>query len=310
MTAELITSLEEFIGVLRSPATKKCYAYGIHRVLEDPDDFVKSARVDPRAAEEKLISFILSSSESMSAGSIATYLVAVHSFLNFQGVNLNWARIFKFVPLVKRISDDRAPTVDEVRRALGFADPRERAVVLMMASSGMRVGAFDWLRVGDVIFLPNGMTRLEVYRGEPEEYVTFASREATSALQEYLQSRQDSCEHIFPDSPLIRNKWDDNTFLKAAFGKPKSVSSAAIADLLWRLWLKAGVRSKGIRGEFKYAHGLRKFFKTNSVVCAQHGDQDIEVMMGHLQHYYKPTLEHLQDQYAISEPYLTIRPQN
>jgi len=306
----LITSLAEFIGVLRSPATKKNYAYGIYRVLEEPDGFVKSARVDPGTAEEKLISFVASSSKSMSAGSIATYLVAVHSFLDFQGVHLNWARIFKFVPLVKRISADRAPTIDEVRRALGNADTREKAVLVMLVSSGMRVGAFDWLRVGDVTFLPNGMARLKVYRGEPEEYVTFASREATLALREYLQSRQDAGEHMFPDSPLIRNKWDNETFLKAAFGKPKPVTSAAIANMLWRLWLKAGVRSKGVRADFKYAHGLRKFFKTNSMVCAQHGDQDIEVMMGHLQHYYKPSLEHLQDQYLISEPYLTIGPEN
>ncbi len=63
---------------------------------------------------------------------------------------------------------------------------------------------------------------------------------------------------------------------------------------------------------FKSAHGFRKWFKTNfpAAACQQHGELDVEILMGHFLNYYMPTPEHLGEVYrralgalAIDEKY-------
>ena len=43
-------------------------------------------------------------------------------------------------PRVRRYVDDRSPTIDEIRKILEYPDRRLKAIVTIMASSGIRVG--------------------------------------------------------------------------------------------------------------------------------------------------------------------------
>jgi integrase len=76
----------------------------------------------------------------VSVNSIKFYLTGVKSFLEFNEITLPWKKIAKFYP------DDvtnsyRSYTKDEIKKLLSVADPRDRCIILLMASSGIRVGA-------------------------------------------------------------------------------------------------------------------------------------------------------------------------
>ena len=68
----------------------------------------------------------------------------------------------------------------------------------MMASSGIRVGAWDYLQWGHIRPLEGDgeviAAKMIVYAGEDEEYFTFISPEALRALQEWICYRQDGGE--------------------------------------------------------------------------------------------------------------------
>jgi hypothetical protein len=60
-------------------------------------------------------------------------------------LTLNWKRISKGLPRVKNSSNDRAPTLEEIRKLIEYPDRRIKPIVYPMASGGFRLGAWDYL---------------------------------------------------------------------------------------------------------------------------------------------------------------------
>lgn len=109
--------------------------------------------------------------------------------------------------------------------------------MLLATSGGFRVGAFDHLKWGDVKTIVKNSevvaAKLTIYRGEPEEYITFITPEAYNCLLEYKARRMATAEVITKDSPLIRDAWDSNKYRKYKRqnpSDPKPLSSKAIAN--------------------------------------------------------------------------------
>lgn len=299
----------EFLGLLRCEATRRSYGYGVRWLVGDPDTFLELVKKDRRGAEDFLIHSVVDRRDGVSGSSLRNGLMALKSFLNFYEVGLNWRRVFSVVPAPRRVALDRAPTLEEVRRLLTVCDLRMRVVVLMLLSSGMRAGGFDGLKVGDVKFLESGVGRLRVYGGSNEEYWTFVTPECCNMLKEYFEARCRAGEELSAKSPLLRDKWCyENRSHKMDPAIVKPFISKAISNRLNVLWVKAGVRlfssGKYVRGEFQQVHGFRKYFKTQAEHVLRR--DDVEVLMGHLLNYYKPSLEHLEEEYVKALPYLTV----
>ena len=55
------------------------------------------------------------------------------------------------LPRAKRFADDRPPTVEEIRRIVEYPDRRIKPVVYMMASTGIRVDAWGYLKHRHII---------------------------------------------------------------------------------------------------------------------------------------------------------------
>jgi hypothetical protein len=65
-------------------------------------------------------------------------------------IGLSWKKIAKGVPRARSASTDRAPTIEEIRTILNYPDRQIKPIVLTMISSVIRLGAWDYLRWGNV----------------------------------------------------------------------------------------------------------------------------------------------------------------
>jgi len=179
-------------------------------------------------------------------------------------------------------------------------------------SSGIRLGAILALRWRDLEPLEKdgkiAAAKLTVYRGEPEEYITFVTPECYEAVLEYRRRREAIGESVGPDSPLIRDAWDNNRYRrnrKEDPRVPRPLTAKAIANEMGLFLKKIGLRGEGQeRYEFKQVHGFRKFFKTNAERAMK--TLDVEKLMGHAENYYKPPLDYLLDEYLKAVPHLTV----
>ena len=59
---------------------------------------------------------------------------------------LNWKKISRGLPAGRRAANDRAPTIEEVKKLVEYPDRRIKPIVYTMASSGIRIGAWDYLQ--------------------------------------------------------------------------------------------------------------------------------------------------------------------
>ena len=88
----------------------------------------------------------------------------------------NWKKINRGMPRVRQAANDRAPTLEELRRLIEYLDRRIKPIVYTMISSGIRIGAWDYLRWKHVKPIANDKTeiivcaKLTVYAGDREEY--------------------------------------------------------------------------------------------------------------------------------------------
>jgi hypothetical protein len=292
----------DFLAGLKSRETARNYHYGIKWVLgTNPDNFIQIARRNKRKAEDILTAFIRAKRGTVAADTLVNPIRAVKSFTDYSEVNnINWKLIFRELPRAKKIANDRRPRIEEIRAFLRHADLRMQTAILMQLSGGWRVGAWDWLRMRDITFQDNGIARVVIYRGEPEEYVTYISTEAVDKLREYIAFRERTGEKIGPDSPVLRDE--------GAAVKPMSAKN--VRNTMGRIWIKAGIRSPTGSGgrrrqEFQQSHGLRKYFSTQAARGITQ-PLAIEALKGRANSYFKQYVEELEEEYLKAHPHLLI----
>jgi hypothetical protein len=65
-------------------------------------------------------------------------------------VRLDWKIIRRGVPTGNKAANDRAPTLEELQKLVEYPDPRIKSLVYVMVSSGIRLGAWDFLKWGHI----------------------------------------------------------------------------------------------------------------------------------------------------------------
>jgi len=194
-------------------------------------------------------------------------------------------------PLVRR----DLITKEEIIRILNFADLRERAIITLLASSGLRVSAAASLKLRnfrDNIWdesLPCYAIEIqEEISKEGEPYVTFCSWECAEYIRELLRKREDEGEKLTPDSPLFITRYH------------KQISASRIQNIFRRLCEEAGIDTRPVTTPGRHpipakgnkivyrrgvihnirVHSLRKFFRTTLQVSGV--DRLVaESLMGH-----------------------------
>lgn len=79
-------------------------------------------------------------------------IAAIIYFLENKDIEPNKRKIRRYLPPDEGSTkyDDRTYTLDEIQKLLSVCDLRTRVMVLLLASSGMRIGALHSLRIGDL----------------------------------------------------------------------------------------------------------------------------------------------------------------
>lgn len=93
------------------------------------------------------------------------------------------------LPIERKFADDRAPTLEEINRIIEYPDRTIRPIVYVTVSSGIRLGAWDYLRWGHVkpVQRENGVivaARLTVYGAEDDDYSSYITSEAYNSLKQ------------------------------------------------------------------------------------------------------------------------------
>ena len=103
-----------------------------------------------KALESELMRYIIFQEErikkkEISSGTLRNYIKAIKLFFTMNEILVNWDKIKMGMPTVNQTSEDRIPEISEIKTLFDYPDIRVKPIVLTMLSSGIRVGAWDWL---------------------------------------------------------------------------------------------------------------------------------------------------------------------
>ena len=197
-----------YLFALKSPLTRKKYQNRMGKFF----DFVG---MDGKTIEEKSLSFVRKSEEEgnqwvfnsvlkfmlyqidrvnkkeIVGSTVQNYVKSIRLFCEMADINIQWKKITRGLPKGKGYADDRIPTDAEIQQLLGYPDRRIKAIVYTMTLSGIRLGAWDYLKWGDIRPIEKDCkgivaAKMIVYSVEDEEYCTFISRDAFFSLKQWI----------------------------------------------------------------------------------------------------------------------------
>lgn len=253
--------------------------------------------------------------KGLSLNSIRLNLNAIYHFYEMNDIISNKKKINivkgEFIKSV-----DRAYTHDEIKKILDVSDLRMKSIILLMASSGMRIGAIPLLRLKNIKKI-DSIYKITVYEGSNEQYITFCTPECASFLDAYLKFRSQNGENLHKDSFLIRDQFDI-TDIEQIRNRSKGITLNTIKVLVNTILIKSGVKTvngtqKYIKKEVSKSHGFRKFF-TTQVVNSEVNPEIREMLLGHkiglASCYYRPTEDKVLNEYLKAVGLLTVNEEN
>jgi len=207
------SAFRNFMVSLRSDSTRESYSFYFYRFLKFNPKYTSLTldeilKVRPKELEKDIIETIIKMKEEECLSSSSTNLLA-SSLIHFFSINdvlLNRKKISKFVGELQNKFEYRSYTHEEISKLLSILDERGKAAVLLMASTGMRVGGLAEIRLKHIQrcyiddFKENYVYKIIVYGSSSRhKYTTFCSPEAAKALDEYLNMRKRYNENLKQD---------------------------------------------------------------------------------------------------------------
>jgi integrase len=292
-------SYQRFLDSLSNTQTKikydielKCY---LRYLNTDANSLITSEMIDSpaavRRAEDQIIEYLkyLANTDKLSPASINVRLAAILYFYTINRVNIDRRYVSRFKPAKKKVrTGDLAYTHEQINTMIGKAITRDKMIVLLMASTGMRIGALAPLTIGslhkiDVKEYSSHIYKIIVYECEPEQYYTFTTFECAAAIDDYLKEREHFGELLNPDAPLIRGEYNHSIAERAQ--KPEFPTTKGIQRLMDRLLIGSRLtvsspkKDRHLHKVMK-SHGIRKFTITQ-MKLAKMDFSDREYLVNH-----------------------------
>jgi integrase len=230
-------------------------------------------------------------------GTVNNFIAPIMYFLVNNDIELNKRKVRRYFPSDESVREDRPYTIEEIRQIYSVCDLRSKAIILLMISSGIRIGAIHTMQIGDLAEIHRGNHRLykvTVYARTRDKYYSFSTPESYEAIQDYLDYRKRCHEELKDKSPLFRKHFNKND--PFTINVPHFLSEAAVMRLIDEALKKAGVKTS----EAMRSHAFRKGFKS---ICEQSGMKsiNIEMLMGHSigvsGHYCRPAESDILEDY-------------
>jgi integrase len=304
-----------FVNSINSDVTRKNYEYCLSRFLKycnlDLDSLLKLSQQE---LSNLIIKYLVS--QKISSQYKNVIMATIKHACEMNDVILNWKKLKKFIKSEKTDNEingkDRGYTHEEIQKILDFSDQRLKTAFLVLASSGIRIGALQSIRIGDLEKIDN-LYKITVYRGDREEYITFCTPECAKEIDTYLDFRERRGEKITQDSYLLVRKFSLKTKVKG-----KEFRGRALWAILEDCISNCGLREIDHVNPFKrkqvpLLHGLRKFM-TKQLVDSKLNPEIREMLLGHkiglTGCYYRPTPQEMYEEYEKAIDNLTIDPAN
>lgn len=320
----------DFINSISSEHTKKSYNQNLARFMKFCNVAIldNELKIDMEKSAEQLLKIDIEISmkdyivslrqDKISYATIHVLLAPIYHFCEMSDIVIRKSKIKKYMGEKKKVVNDRSYTHEEIARLLNVADIRIKAIILLMASAGVRVGSIPLLQLKH--FKKFEYTyKITVYEYSTDvEYFTFCTPECAKAIDNYLEYRKRNGEILTPDSYLIRKLFDIND-LEQIKNHSEPIKIDTLRTLINVTTIKAGLRQtnhilkRRERKEVALTHSFRKFFTTE---CSKAKvDREIrEMLLGHKlgipDAYLRYTDEDMFQEYQKAINNLTINEEN
>jgi integrase len=279
---------------------------------------------DHRLIQSNIIEYLVSL-QQISHGTRYLYAAVIRHFYDINDILLNWKKINAFLGQNNKVVNDRAYIKQEIATLLEKSNERMKVVVLLLATTGMRIGAIPPLKIRNLKKVEEyGLYQITVYEKAKEQYTTFCTPECTKNIDSYLECRRRYGETISPNTPLIRDEFDRNDILHIK--RPRHISVKTLTRLLDNLLVASGIRKREPllegqqtplirRKDAMLTHAFRKYVNT-AMIRADLKSLNKELLLGHKStiglenSYYRPDDSELLQDYLKAVDLLTISEEN
>jgi integrase len=308
-----------FINSLDAQHTRESYRFCLQKFLSyNSIDLLSFLKLPQQDITNLVIRYLVD--RKISRGYKKLVTSSIKHACEINDIVLNWKKIKKFIGSEKTGNEtngrDRGYTHEEIKKILDFVDQRIKTAILILTSTGMRIGALRSVRVGDLEKVKDIYKK--VYSGDvEEEYITFCTPECAKEIDTYLDFTKRHGEIISEDSFLFVKKF--NIDLKGPT-KGKQFTGRSLHSIL-----EENIRNSGLRkvnpdnNRFKrqtvpILHGFRKFFSSQLVEA----DLKTELrwlleghnLKGNDSNYVRVSEKRLQQEYEKAINHLTINEEN
>jgi len=250
-----------FENAIKSDATRKLYVYYLNR-------FLKWAKLPHAGAllqlkdshlQELLEDYVIDLRKRISPNSIPPIFAGLELFFVMNSKNLQFKKIRKMFPEKIKKSGSAAWTNEDIQKMLEFAKSRRnKALIHFITSTGCRVGVLPDLKHKHITEMSLGCKAVLIYEGTNEEYYSFLTPEASTALETYFEERRSHGEPLLPDSPVF------SKISQSGVSQRHAPDLSSIKSIVLRIIRGSGVHRKRVhqRYEVQMDHGFRKRFNT------------------------------------------------
>jgi len=161
---------------------------------------LKAHKLDAYKTLDKFVSYLIG--QGLAPKSVIVYTNAATGFLRFEDIEVDSYKFRTKVELPKKIevSIDRIPTRAEMKTILLASSPRTRAIIALVASSGLRIGEAARLRITNIDYKTGKISLLSKNSKSRKNRISFVSQETLTFIREYLGPRMKRPdEWLFPD---------------------------------------------------------------------------------------------------------------
>ncbi len=297
-----------FEGAIKTEATREAYLYQLEKFREwtkikNFDSFLQAPQ---KHIQELLEDYVMYLKKKISPNSVPIYYAPIELFFVMNDVMINYKKLRKLFPKKVKKGNERGYTIEEIRKIVkNTKSKRNKALVLLFASSGVRLGAIPDILLKHLSKI-NESYAIKIYEDETEEDYIFTTPETTKAIDEYLDERKKDGEYVDQDSPLIRTSY------KLGIEKAKSCNLDTLAHLMGRLVSCVDRKKRGNRYDVPKDHGFRKFYGTVIKDTPGITPTMSEKLINHIGvvqldgSYFKPTKEQMYESYKKTITGLTI----